>query len=449
MTDRNRIFERIRSGREAVRSGAFPSVKERRKTLRRMLVLLVSHSEAAYSVLADDLGRSRQNAVISEFLPLIRSIKGMIRRLPSLAAPRRRRVSWINFPARGRAVPFPYGHVLIAGAWDLPLLSTLRPLIGAYAAGNRVVVKLPGRARKSALFIQWLVEETFLGDEVVAVGGEAGFRELAEWGFDCIYHADAAAAEAYLKEYSPGAVPFLRPPCGKSPAIVDSGAALKQAANRIVQGKFFNAGQNGVAPEIVFVHERVREPFVRYLGQALRRFCGGEEPLTSPQTGRIIDGVSYERLSRMSGSGRLLFGGEKDPRQLKISPAVIDRLDADDPLLGEVIMGPLLPLAVFRSEEELMGQLARYSPLPAVYYFGRDRSLVRRLVREVPSRDLVVNDAVTQLFNAETWDDGFFFTFSRMKDVMIRPAFFDGAWRSLPLRGIAGWLADRMVGWSI
>lgn len=451
MTDRDRIFERIRAGREAVRAGRISSVKDRRKTLRRMLVLLVSHSEAAYSALADDFGRSRECAVVSEFLPLVRAVRTMIRSLPVLASSRRRGVSWINFPARARAVPVPCGQILVSGAWDLPLLETLKPVIGAYASGNRVVVKLPVRARKSALFIQWLLEETFLGDEVVSVGAEAGFSELFELGFDGVYCADGAEGSAFLREHPTGTVPFLflYRRIGKNPAIVDSGAALKNAAERIVQGKFFNAGQHGAAPEILFVHERVRDVFLQQLGQAVRRLCDGGEPLASPQTGKIIDGVSYERLSRMSGSGRLLFGGEKDPRQLKIAPTVIDQLGNGDELLEEEIFGPLLPLVVFRSEEELMRKLHDMPAPPAVYYFGNDRALMRRLEREIPSRDLVFNDAVMQMFNRDVPGEDFFFMFSRMKRIMARPAFFDGPWRRLPLGGVWARLFERMVKWSI
>ena len=60
MTEKNRTYERIEAGKKMARSGYTPSVRERRKFLRRMLILLVSHREAAYAVLEGDLGRSRQ-----------------------------------------------------------------------------------------------------------------------------------------------------------------------------------------------------------------------------------------------------------------------------------------------------------------------------------------------------------------------------------------------------
>ena len=91
MTEKKRTLERIEAGRKTARSGYIPSVRERRKMLRRMLVLLVSHSEAAYAVLEGDLGRSRQGAIVSEILPLIKTIKYLMRHLPALTSAQRRK----------------------------------------------------------------------------------------------------------------------------------------------------------------------------------------------------------------------------------------------------------------------------------------------------------------------------------------------------------------------
>ena len=97
----------------------------------------------------------------------------------------------------------------------------------------------------------------------------------------------------------------------------------------------------------------------------------------------------------------------------------------------------------------MMRKLSAMPVPPAVYYFGNDRALMRRLEREIPSHDLVVNDAVMQIFNRSVPGEDFFSLFSRMKKVMVRPAFFDGPWRRLPLGGIWARLFERRVTWSI
>ena len=49
---------------------------------------------------------------------------------------------------------------------------------------------------------------------------------------------------------------------GKSPCIVHSDANLKVAINRIIFGKFINAGQTCVAPDYVLVHESIKQKFL-------------------------------------------------------------------------------------------------------------------------------------------------------------------------------------------
>ena len=87
----------------------------------------------------------------------------------------------------------------------------------------------------------------------------------------------------------------------------------------------------------------------------------------NPETGKIIDKESYERLSKLASHGRLICGGEKLPEELKISPTVIDMLDENDPLLTEEISGPLLPVGSFSSEEDLICKLKKFSRIPASF----------------------------------------------------------------------------------
>ena len=175
----------------------------------------------------------------------------------------------------------------------------------------------------------------------------------------------------------------------------------------------------------------------------------GGDVFENPETGRIIDQESYERLSKLAVHGRLIYGGEKLPEELKISPTVIDMLDENDPLLTEEISGPLLPVGRFSSEEDLICKLKKFARIPAVYYFGRSRNIKRRLIREIRSDALVVNDAVMQFFNRRLPGKDVFFQFVRIKSVMERPLRPDLPWRSLPQGRVINWILESLVKWSI
>ncbi len=66
----------------------------------------------------------------------------------------------------------PKGRVLIISPWNYPVMLTLKPLIGALAAGNCVVVKPSEHTPTVAGVIKKLLESVFTEDIVkVELGG--------------------------------------------------------------------------------------------------------------------------------------------------------------------------------------------------------------------------------------------------------------------------------------
>ena len=61
---------------------------------------------------------------------------------------------------------------------------------------------------------------------------------------------------------------------GKCPTIVDSDANLTNAALRIAQGRFLNAGQTCIACDYVYVHKDVKERFLNLLKEKIIEFFG-------------------------------------------------------------------------------------------------------------------------------------------------------------------------------
>ena len=65
---------------------------------------------------------------------------------------------------------------------------------------------------------------------------------------------------------------------GKSPVIVDDLDEAKITAQRIVWGKFINAGQTCVAPDYLLVREELKEPLVEAMIEVLLEFYGEIKP---------------------------------------------------------------------------------------------------------------------------------------------------------------------------
>ncbi len=397
--DRLNLLDRLEARRALADACDYPSVGERKKRLRRLLSLLIEYRRVAAAALRDDLGKPEFESYSTELLPLTSILRYLIRRLPGLARPRRAGVSWMNFPATGRLIPEPYGQVLVVATWNYPLLLALEPLAGAYAAGNQVVLKLNARAPHVAGFLRWLVGEAF-GEEAVVIDNEIPLSELLERRFDYIFYTGGApGGRDVLRAAAEHFTPVTLELGGKSPCVVAPGANLRVAARRIVWGKFTNCGQTCVAPDYLMVHSSLKEKLMIHIQTAIHEFYG-EHPLESADYGRLIDVRAYERLSRMSASGRLIDGGDKDPERLAIEPSVVDRLEPDDPLLSEEIFGPLLPVVTYKDDSLLLSELRRRGKPLALYCFGGDRRLRRLLRRGTSSGALVFDDVVTHFINA-------------------------------------------------
>ena len=100
---------------------------------------------------------------------------------------------------------------------------------------------------------------------------------------------------------------------GKSPCLVDRTADLEKTAQRIIWGKALNAGQTCVAPDYVLVHKAVKEELVTAMQRAIKKFFG-ENPLQSPDLGRIIHADAFDRLQGLieMEKERIITGGASD-----------------------------------------------------------------------------------------------------------------------------------------
>ncbi len=439
------ISQRLDRLKKLADDRVIPEIKARRAVLRTFRATLVSHRDAIVDALQGDLGKCPFETLSGELLGVLGILNFLEKKLPKLAAPRRRRVSPINFPASGALLPEPYGVALVVSTWNYPLSLALEPLFGAYAAGNRVVVKLPSRSLRTTALLRWLIEKTFPLDEVVVVSDEMHLKELLERPFDYIFlTGSAAAGKLALRAAAEHFTPVTLELGGKSPCIVDHTADLKRAARKIAWGKFSNAGQTCVAPDYLLVEKSVREELICQLGIAIRQMYG-DDPLKSPDYGAIIDASGYERLSKMLSHGRLLYGGEKDPASLQIAPTIIDQLDDGDPLLKEEIFGPILPVVAFEKDEELVARLPKLPKPLALYYFGKDKKRMNWLKKSTSSGALVFNDVVTHFLNFHLPFGGVgasgmgcyhgrqtFETFTHLKPVMKQSRFWDFSFRYPP-----------------
>lgn len=108
-------------------SGATRPLSARRQALLALRRAVALHQDDIARALFLDLGKSKSEAYLTETGLVLQELSFLLRRLPSLAAPKRVKTPPALFPATSRVMRVPFGVTLILSPWNYPVLLTLQP----------------------------------------------------------------------------------------------------------------------------------------------------------------------------------------------------------------------------------------------------------------------------------------------------------------------------------
>jgi len=394
------IQELTAAQRAFFRTGATLDLSFRKKALDKLEEAIRAREGELLSALRADLGKSDTEGYLCEVGLALSELSFMRRRLARWARDRRVSTPLALFPARSLTLREPYGVVLVMSPWNYPLLLTLDPLIGAIAAGNCCVVKPSAYAPAASAVLRDLIAACFPPEYVAVVeGGRAENQALLDQRFDYIFFTGGVeVGRQVMEKAAKHLTPVTLELGGKSPCVVDATARLDLAAKRIAFGKLLNCGQTCVAPDYLLVDRRVKAELLSRVGHWMERMYG-RDPLDNGGYVHMVNRKHFDRVCALIDPAKVVYGGRADPGTLRIQPTILDGVSPDDPVMGEEIFGPLLPVLEFedvRQAEDFI--LDRPRPL-ALYLFSEDKAVQRRFVRHIPFGGGCVNDTIMHLAN--------------------------------------------------
>ncbi len=433
----------LEAQREYFATGATLEVDFRIRQLKKLYEGLAAREADFARALKTDLGKSATEGYLCEIGMVLAEISHLLANIKKYAAARRVPSPLAQFPSRSLVQPVPYGTTLIMSPWNYPLLLTLEPLADAIAAGNTAVVKPSAYAPATAAVLKELLEDLYPRAYVAAVtGGRAENTALLEQRFDFVFFTGSqAVGREVLRHTAEHLTPAVLELGGKSPCIVDETADIPLAARRIVFGKFLNCGQTCVAPDYVLCHESVRAEFIRQVGREIvRQF--GEDPLQNPDYGKIISQKHFDRVLGLVDPEKVVFGGQSQPEACRLAPTVMDGVTWEDPVMGQEIFGPVLPVLGYTDLDALVAHQKTLDRPLALYLFSTDKKRIRRVIRELRYGGGCINDVVVHLATSEMGFGGVgesgmgsyhgkagFDAFSHQKSVLHKKN-----WLDLPMR---------------
>lgn len=258
------------------------------------------------------------------------------------------------------------GHI---APWNYPLLLACRGIAPALAAGNTVVLKPASLTPLSALRLADLVAAAGapagVFNVVTGPGAAAGQALAAHPDVDMMtFTGSTETGKQIMQLAARNVTPVTLELGGKNPNIVFPDAKMDRALRGVMAGIFQNAGQMCWAGSRLFVHDDVRDEFLRRLGEATQKMKLGPGLKEDTQMGPLVSRSQQAAVLEYVESGTrdgatLVAGGKKaEAGELRdgnfVLPTVFEDVAPDMRIAKEEIFGPVLCAFDFVDEDALV-----------------------------------------------------------------------------------------------
>ena len=401
--DLARLFE----AQHAASRRSSPGYRERVSALRGLEKSLLQHKDSIVEAAFEDFGgRAPEETLALELFPVLNEIRHAVRHLYRWMKPFPASVPWQFWPARARIYYQPLGVVGVMAPWNYSLLLSLGPVVGALAAGNAVMVKPSEGAPCMAELLQTIVANAFPPEKAVVITGGVDIADaFSRLSFDhLLFTGSTRVGRLVMRAASENLTPVTLELGGKSPALIHPSYPLKRAAERIIAGKLYNAGQTCVAPDFVLVDKPRAHEFVRLLREAAAQLY--PTLVANPDYTRIINVSQYRRLASLvehasAVGARVSVINPASELCNEVNrvfpPTIVESIPKESTLLDEEVFGPILPVVTYRSTDAAIDFCNNFPRPLAFYYFDTSKSRIRDVLSRTMSGGGTINGCVFHL----------------------------------------------------
>lgn len=260
----------------------------------------------------------------------------------------------------------PVGVVGLIVPWNFPIGMIAKKLSAALAAGCPSVIKPASETPLTMVALFTLMDKLDLPDGMVnLVMGKASVigKVLCEHQ-DVPMLSFTGSTEVGRKLVLDTAEQVKKLALelgGNAPFIVFDDADLDTAADNLIANKFRGGGQTCVCANRVFIHEDVAEAFGEKLAQRIGRMTVGDGMKDGVDIGPLVNQAGFDKVKRhledALNKGATLVAG-KAPGELGdglfFPPTAVMGVTRDMCCYREETFGPLVPMALFRTEDEVI-----------------------------------------------------------------------------------------------
>ena len=251
----------------------------------------------------------------------------------------------------------PVGVVGLVLPWNFPLLMMAWKIAPALAAGCSVLLKPAMETSLTALRLAELAMEAGLPAGVLNVlpgGAKAGEAIGRHMGVDAVSFTGSTRTGKRFLTYAgeSNAKEVTLEMGGKNPAVVmDDAENIDSVAQHIVNGAFWNMGENCSATSRLIVHEAVRDDLLARIAHHLQSWPMGDPLDPATKIGALVSPAHFDKVTGyLAQAENIVIGGRAEGGF--VEPTVV-ALESNDPALArEEIFGPILGVITVSSFDE-------------------------------------------------------------------------------------------------
>ncbi|MBK5571328.1 aldehyde dehydrogenase [Ensifer sp. SSB1] len=291
----------------------------------------------------------------------------------------------------------PVGVVGLVLPWNFPLLMLAWKIGPALAAGNSVIVKPAKETTLTALRVAELVMQAGIPAGVFNVlpggGAEVGEPLGKHMDVDMVSFTGSTDTGRRFPRYSADSnlKEVTLEMGGKNPAVVlDDAENLDRVAAHLINGAFWNMGENCSASSRLIVQRGIKEELLRRMVAHAREWPMGDPLNPVNRVGALVSKAHFEKVSSYLEKGqKILLGGKA--KDGFVEPTIIDVADREAKVVREEVFGPILTVLTVESYEEAISLAndTEYGLAASIYTANAKRAI--RGARAIRAGTVTIN----------------------------------------------------------
>ena len=294
----------------------------------------------------------------------------------------------------------PLGPIAGITPFNFPLNLVAHKVAPALAAGNPILLRPASQTPATALLLGRIVLEAGWPEDGIAVlpSSTDTARPLVEDPRLKLLSFTGSPAVGWGLKARAGRKRVTLELGGNAAVIVDAGADVAYAAERVAWGGFTNSGQTCISVQRVFVHQSVHDEFAADLVRRVEALKVGDPLDEETDVGPVIDAASADRIEEWleeakAAGATVLTGGEREGGLWR--PTVLANLQEDLRVSCDEVFAPLVGLTPFEDIGAAIDAAGRSEFGLQAGLFTNDLRVVDAAFDRMDVGGLMVNDVST------------------------------------------------------